>query len=72
MNTLALKMLPLLVGQFLKVITPDMVRELAGSTLDKIEEMIVNSENRYDDMFLPAVETIRKGLKLDTPTGEGD
>jgi len=65
MNTLALKMLPLLLGQFLKVITPEMVRELAALTLDRIEEMIVNSENEYDDMFLPAIETIRKGLSLE-------
>jgi len=61
---IALKLLPVLLGQMFKMITPELLKELADKVLDAIENAITKSENKIDDAMLPIIFSIRQAFDI--------
>ncbi len=68
-NSLVIRILPLLIGQLLKLLTPELARKFADKLLDAVEETIEKSENKLDDVFLPVIGLIREAFNV--PDNDG-
>ncbi len=68
-NSLVIRILPLLIGQLLKLLTPELARKFADKLLDAVEEAIEKSENKFDDAFLPLIGFIREAFSV--PDNDG-
>lgn len=67
-DKIVIKMLPLLIGQLLKLFTPELARKMADKLLDTVEDAIRESENKLDDIFLPVIIVIREAFNV--PDGD--
>ncbi|MBI4827216.1 MAG: hypothetical protein HY804_00100 [Nitrospinae bacterium] len=63
-DSLAARLLPLIIGQLLKLLSPELVRDLARHLVDAAENAVLKSENQLDDAFLPALDVVRQALGL--------
>ncbi len=63
-KTIAIKLLPIIIAQLLKMLTPDLMKGLADKVLDAIEDAIEKSENKLDDAFLPVIAVIRSAFNV--------
>ncbi|HED37158.1 MAG TPA: hypothetical protein ENI76_02785 [Ignavibacteria bacterium] len=61
---LIVRLLPMLLGQLLKLLTPDLMKYLADKVLDAIEGAIEKSETKVDDAFLPLILIIREAFNI--------
>ncbi|HED38722.1 MAG TPA: hypothetical protein ENI76_10850 [Ignavibacteria bacterium] len=61
---LIVRLLPMLLGQLLKLLTPDIMRYLVDKVLDSIEEAIKKSETKIDDTFLPLISLMREAFNI--------
>jgi len=41
-----------------ELLTPEKMKEVADRLLDKIEDAIAKSENKYDDLLLPLIQKL--------------
>jgi len=67
-KNLALKLLPFLVAQLIKALTPDLLKRFADKILDAVEDAIQKSENKFDDAILPLLTLIRSSFNV--PDGD--
>ncbi|HEB72886.1 MAG TPA: hypothetical protein ENI77_09730 [Nitrospirae bacterium] len=63
-KNLALKLLPFLVAQLIKALTPDLMKRFADKILDAVEDAIQKSENKFDDVILPLLTLIRSAFNV--------
>jgi len=63
-KSFAIKLLPIIIAQLLKMLTPDLMKRLADKVLDAIEEAIQKSENKLDDAFVPVIGMIRSAFNV--------
>ena len=63
-DSLAARLLPLIIGQLLRLLSPELVRDLAAALIAAAENAIRKSENQLDDAFLPALGVVRQALGL--------
>jgi len=53
------KVLPFIIGQLMKELTPEKVRELMDKLFDILEDAVKDSENKFDDALLPIIASMR-------------
>ncbi|VAX24845.1 hypothetical protein MNBD_NITROSPINAE03-2035 [hydrothermal vent metagenome] len=63
-KNLALKLLPFIVAQLIKALTPDLMKRFADKILDAVEDAIQKSENKFDDAILPLLTLIRSAFNV--------
>ena len=63
-DKIIIKMLPVLIGQLLKLLTPELAKKMADKLLDTVEDAIRKSENKLDDIFLPVIYVIREAFNV--------
>lgn len=51
-----------LLTAIIKLISPEMLRKWLTSAIDRLEEIVRESDNQYDDAILPLLAAIRKML----------
>lgn len=57
--------LGLVVRQFLRLLTPDLLKRVIDDALDSVEQAVADSDNTFDDLtVLPLIATIRTALDI--------
>ena len=64
------KILQIVVRQLLKQLSPDLLKQIADAALDKVEQAVADSENKFDDQtVLPLIALIRTAFDIPDDIG---